>query len=176
MEIIMKTLFLLLVATLVGCASGTVTEPACDTQLVGSIPASPFHSDVVLPALTYSVPVDFSSDLDKIDTVAKSVQLDVNSLTLNGNVDLSSIRQVTVSLEGETPTTPEAVFASYTANGDPGKTLPMDIVMDSDTLFTYLSGPATMTFSVVVMADTPAVNLTSNVCISITGSFSGSLP
>lgn len=168
----MKTLLLLATLSMTGCVSATVSDPSvCDTFDLGSIPASPVS--VSLPPTTFSHQVDFSGVVSKIGDVANNIKTNVSQLTMNNNGDLNWVSQVNVSIQsGDMP---QALFATYTANGDPGAEVQLQIQMDSATIFQYLQQPATLSFTITGMTPTQPVDFTNTMCVAVSGSFSKSL-
>ena len=195
----MKLSILVLVSSMiasVGCVSGSVSAPACDTQSV-SIPLPPLPSGNIPPGLTFDIPAldsppfseDFSSTLNKVSDAVSSVQVVVSSLTLDNKTGyLSWAKSITVYVQGsDTVKTPKAVLATYTASPDVGQTLSVDVTMDSDTLLTYLeSGVVLFTIELgatqinsqtveFLQGAHGSLSTSVNLCIVATGSESKSL-
>lgn len=159
-------------ATMVGCATATVSEPSvCDEFNLGSLPASPVS--VTLPPTSFSHQVDFSGPISKIQSVANNLTTNVSQLTMSNNGDLNWLSEVDVSIQSGS--LPSAPFAVYMANGDPGPEVAMQIKMDSPTILQYLSQPATLTFTLQGMSPTQPVTFTNSMCVAVSGSFSKSL-
>lgn len=164
---------LIAVMALVGCTSATVTEPsACDTLMLGSIPASPVGG-VALPPVTFSSNFDFSGVISKVKAVSDNITTNVNQLTMDNNGDLNWVSQVDVSIQA--PGMQSVPFAQYKSNGDPGAEVALNILMDSGTMLAYLSQPITLTFTVQGTAPTQAVTFTNTMCVSVSGQFNKSL-
>jgi hypothetical protein len=168
----MKTILTsLLVASMVGCVSATVSDEVCDTVSLGTLPAA--TAGITLPPTTFNSPSeDYSSVVKKVSDITSNIIPSVNQLTLNNNGDLDFVSQVDVSINGATGSAP---FANYQSNGStPSNQLDLDVVIDSATLLTYLQAPFTLTFTI---AGQPAqsVPLTNTLCIGLSGSISKSL-
>lgn len=163
-------------ASLSGCATATIDEPAaCDTVMLGSVPASPV-AGVPLPPQTFTSNFDFSGTIKKIGDVADNLTTNVSQLTMNNNGDLQWVSRVDVTVSGGTPDTPEAPFATYVSNGgDPGPVVTVQVQMDSATILKYLSNPVTLKFTVNGTAPTQAVNFTNTMCVDVSGQVSKSL-
>lgn len=160
-------------ATLVGCATATIDEPAaCDTVTLGTVPASPV-AGVTLPPQTFTSNFDFSDTVKKVSDIADSLTTNVSQLTMNNNGDLQWVSRVDVSIaaDGMTP----QPFASYVSNGDPGQVVSLNILMDSGTILNYLEKPITLTFTVNGTAPTQTVNFMNTMCVDVSGHVSKSL-
>ena len=163
-------------ALLMSCVSATVNEPdVCSTNDLGTVPGAPV-AGVSVPALSFSTPSDISDVLGKIKDVSDSATITVNSLSLTGDSDLSWISGVDLSIKGDSPDLPEALFASYHSSGSPsGASLPLEVKMDTGTVEKYLNHPVTMTFTVSGVSTTQSVKLTNTMCVGVSGEFSKSL-
>lgn len=168
-------LFVVCLSIVSGCVSGNINEPdVCDSYIMGIVPANP--SSVSLPALTYSIPINISNDIDKLIGISDAVNITIQSLVVNSTGNMKALKKVSVSISGTTPDTPEATFAIYNSNGtDPGNAISVDVLMDSATSFAYLSGPVTLTFNVYVQGSSPEMMLTSSLCVDVNGRFKKSL-
>jgi hypothetical protein len=148
-------LITLLGLMVVGCTTATIKAPACDAESVdfGMVPAIPANTlpnvavPVTLPA--QSVSFDFSDDINKINSVAKNLQIDITSLaiqdTSDGGSDLAWVRSVDVQITGSASdgSTPMAELGS--ANSD----LQVQIKMsDADVLRYMASGRVTLTITI----------------------------
>jgi len=162
-------------ASLIGCATATIDEPAaCDTVSLGTVPASPV-AGVPLPPQTFTSNFDFSGTIKKIGDVADNLSANVSQLTMNNNGDLQWVSQVDVTVTGDSQDTPEAPFASYTSNGDPGQQVTVNVKMDQGTILKYLEHPITLKFTVNGTAPTQTVNFTNTMCVDVSGSVSKGL-
>ncbi len=146
-----------IVFAMVGCVSGTVNAPASAThqlsiplppavvEALDAIPTGkvPSNASIDVPALSAPpVSEDFSSELSKISDVADSLQVEITSLTLSNDGDLSWVPGLTVSIEGATAAFPKTTLATYTSTGDPGSTLTVNVVMAGDQVLAYLEAGA----------------------------------
>lgn len=170
-----KLLFILLSILMVACATATVDVPVCADHEVGTVPASPI-TGVTIPPISFQVPLDLSDSLKKVDDVSKEVSVVINQLLLTSDTDLQWITQVDVSITGDTIDTHTAPLATYKSDGsDPGKSLPLTVIMSGDLVINYLRIPSTLTFTVSGMAQTHPVTLSNTLCVQATGSVSKSL-
>lgn len=204
MKILTVCSTLFLAVAMAGCITATVTEPAaCDSkgvsfdlsgamaQAESQLPsgatinsvcadggASPSNT-VQFPPLTTTTDFDFSGDLNKIDDVAKDVQVSVTKLMLNTSGVLL-LSHVEVDIQGtDTFTFPNVMLATW----DPGTSPDAQIKMASPALLSYLeSGDVTLTFTLDSNPiDVPQlctlVNLSSfdgsaTMCVKASGTFS----
>jgi hypothetical protein len=162
----------LLSLAMTGCLSAQVAEPSvCNQFDLGTLPTTPVS--IALPPTSFSVPVDFSGPISKLNSVADNLTTNVSQMTMSNNGDLNWLSQVDVTIQSGS--LPSAAFATYTATKDPGPEVTLQIKMDSATILQYLSQPATLTFTVQGMTPTQPVNFTGNMCVAVSGSFHKSL-
>jgi hypothetical protein len=171
-----KIIFLLPLIVLIGCVQANLSDDVCDTRTLGTIPASPV-SGITLPPTTFPpVSFDFSATLNKIDSITDQLDANVSRFMISNNSGLNWLKEVSVSIAGNTADTPEALFASYHYAGtDPGDKISIDVQMDSGTLLRYLSAPITLTFTMAGTAPTTPVKLMNMLCLSVAGKFNKSL-
>ncbi len=175
-------------ASMIGCATATVDAPVCDTQSanLGTAPALPsvgVSQTVTLPPAPVSF--DLSDPLKKVTDVADSVQVSVNSLTIdNSSHDLDWVRGVQVSITGSATdgSTDAADFASGSWSGPPGTSLSLSVAMSGDKVLHYLqSGQVTLNITASGDASTSAVPAGTqlvngvNLCVDAQGTVSKSL-
>lgn len=169
---------LIALAAIVGCATGTVSEPVCYSQDVnfGSLPTVPAgtlpSAPVAVTLPPQSISFDLSDTVNKVTDVAKDVKADVTSFAVVGS-DLNWVDNVDVSIAGASPfNTPSVKFASGTPSS-------LTVSMDDVTLVHYLeSGSVTLTFTLSGKVDSDtASHVTSldnnaKICMVVSGSAS----
>lgn len=165
---------LLPLLTLIGCVRLDLNDDVCDTQTLGTIPASPVSGVILQPTTFPPVSFDFSATINKIDSVSDQLIVNVSRMLITNNGDINWLKEVDVSIASANM--PEAPFASYRSTGtDPGDKISVDVQMDSTTLLRYLSAPITLNFTMSGMAPTQSVKLMNTVCLSVDGKFNKSL-
>lgn len=179
-----------------GCVSGNVSEGACDMQDVSFplpvLPTPPVNAPTnwsfTLPALTAPpITEDFSGTISKVSDVATSVNVMVNSLTLDSQ-NLSWVSGITISIAGIGSNYPMATLATYTPTpGSNVSSLTSQVVMPNSTLLSYLeSGPVTLSVTIAsstvdattvqqLQALNGNVNASINLCITASANVSKSL-
>lgn len=180
----MRKLFLALVVSMaaLGCASVSVDEPSvCDSKSLTQLPSIPsgvtVPSGIKVPPVAFSQQVDLSDTLSKINSVADTVSVSVNELSLSNNSgDFSWLSYVEVDMQS--PSLPMLVLIKYNMQSDnqSASTIPFAIQVDSNTLYKYLSkGPVTLNFT--LSGNTPAQvpHLSGNICLSASASVTKSL-
>jgi hypothetical protein len=182
----MKTSILLVIAMMLGCISGTGNETACDTQsLTWSLPSVAGSGSYTLPALTSPpITMDFSTTLNKISKVTKTLDATISSMTINNaNGEFDWVPSITVDIEGTSSATPRTTLAVYARSGN-ASSMDMAVLMDGTALLPYLeSGPVSLTITLASGTVNQAVasklggQLTTSVstCIAVSGSISKSL-
>ena len=169
----MKSLILFLSCLMIGCVNATVEDSSlCQTVSLANIPAAPV-AGITVPPVSFSTDFDYSNTISKIGNVANNLTVNITQLTVNSQADMSWVSTVDVSIQSST--LPEVPFATYTYSNDPGNQVSMQPHMDAATVLQYLSNPVVLTFTVSGTSQTQAMDLTSTMCLSVSGHFSKSL-
>jgi hypothetical protein len=198
----MKTFIATALALCVGgCASATVSEPnACDTEstsfILPALPTIPAQYASVatcsqyslnVPPVSANTSVDVSDAIAKLNSVAKNINVGVNSLTIdNTNGEFNWIGSMDIGVS--TQDLPMMALATYAAPASgPGTTLDAKVEMSGADVPKYLgSGSATLTITLraqdvsacqaMVLETLPSsVSTSVKLCVDVSGDFSKSL-
>lgn len=178
-------LYLLAIAAIVsslGCISATGSDQVCKSSQLSS-PLSgtvlPSGDTIPIPALSYSSVIDFSTEVSKFNDIASKLSIDVSSNTLTtSTANWAWVSHLMVSMQGQTAAFPQVQLVDFTpsSSDQPEKTVSVPLLVDGDTLLSYLSqGPITLTYS--FMGDLPPTvpSFTDDLCVNASISIKKSL-
>lgn len=193
-------LLALAMTVLIGCASGTITEPsACDSDslsfplpsTLSNLPpaivvdAGAFLGSVdaggllELPPVIQTKSLDFSSTLQKITDITSDVTVGLNSLTLdNSQGQFDWLQTVSVTMQGTTSNTPSIPLATYMSTGTPGAEINLmsSVLASPDQMLAYFeSGQVTLTITLGGAKGTPISQSTLNMLLTLNGTLSTNL-
>ena len=184
----------------VGCVQANISDQSvCDGQsimfVLPVLPPVPSGTmgQVDMPQVSTTTSVDFSSALSNVSNIANNVQVSINSMTIdNPNGELSWVHMLEVDMTGSPASQyPQTQLAIY--NGGGGSELTPTLTASADTVLQYFkSGQTTLTITLGSSAGTmvdaatvsmlqglpgyPNVSSAVNVCMSVQGSVSKSVP